>query len=258
MRARILMAVLALVGAVGLTRADDKPLDRTELDKRIVATVYESAVTGTDIFNKGAHAECVRLYQGTLMAVVPLLDHRAKLQSDVKARLERAKGMKPVDAAFELRTALDEVQNTIAPPAKKETKEPSKEPTKEPMKKALWDRLGGEAAVKLVVHDFVLLTAENPKVNFFRDGKYKLDAKGVERLEKVLVELISEVTGGPLKYSGKSMKELHKGMGITDAEFDAMAGDLVATLKKYKVPQAEIDELVKIVAGTRGDIVEKK
>ncbi|HEY1191117.1 MAG TPA: group 1 truncated hemoglobin [Gemmata sp.] len=254
MRARILMAVLVLGGAAGLTRADDKPLDRAELDKRVVATVYEAAVLGTDIFNKGAHAECVRLYQGTLMAVVPLLDHRAKLQADVKARLERAKGLKPVDAAFELRTALDEVQNTIVPPAKKDPKDPN-DPTG--TKKTLWDRLGGEAAVKAVVHDFVLAAAEDKKVDFTRGGKYKLDAKGVEALEKSLVDMVSAATGGPRKYTGKSMKEAHKGMGITDAEFDALAGHLVATLKKFKVPQAEIDELVKIVASTRGDIVEK-
>ena len=53
------------------------------------------------------------------------------------------------------------------------------------------------------------------------------------------------------------MKDSHKGMLITNKEFDALGGVLVATLKKYKVPQAEIDELVKIVESTRGDIVEK-
>jgi hemoglobin len=73
-----------------------------------------------------------------------------------------------------------------------------------------------------------------------------------------LVELVSAVSGGPLKYTGRPMKELHAGMMISDAEFDALAGHLVATLKKYNVPQKEIDELVGIVAATRKDIVEKK
>jgi hemoglobin len=125
-------------------------------------------------------------------------------------------------------------------------------------KKPLWDRLGGEKAVKVVVHEFVAEAAKDPKVNFDRNGKYKLDAKAVEHLEKTLVELVSSVTGGPLKYTGKSMKESHKGMGITDDEFKALAGHLVAVLKKHKVPQAEIDELIKIVATTHDDIVEKK
>ncbi|MBA4065776.1 MAG: hypothetical protein C0501_19070 [Isosphaera sp.] len=122
-------------------------------------------------------------------------------------------------------------------------------------KKSLWDRLGGEKAVRAVVHDFVGAAATDPKVNFFRDGKYKLDAKGVERLEQLLVEFVSAAAGGPLKYTGRDMKTSHTGMKITDAEFGALAGHLVATLKKFNVPQAEIDELVKAVAGTKGDIV---
>ena len=46
-------------------------------------------------------------------------------------------------------------------------------------------------------------------------------------------------------------------MGITEAQFDAIAGDLIAVLKTYRVPQKEIDELVGIIATTKGAIVEK-
>ncbi len=125
-------------------------------------------------------------------------------------------------------------------------------------KKSLWDRLGGEKAVRAVVKEFVAVAAPDPKVNFFRDGKYKLDAAGVEKLEQQLVELVSAVSGGPLKYTGRDMKAAHAGMKITDAEFGALAGHLIATLKKFNVPQAEIDELVKAVASTQADIVEVK
>ena len=122
----------------------------------------------------------------------------------------------------------------------------------------MWDRLGGQKSVEAVVHDFVGAAATNKKVNFFRDGKYKLDAAGVTRLEKLLVELISATSGGPLKYTGRDMKSSHAGMQITEDEFNALAGDLVDTLKKYKVPQTEIDELVAIVASTKKDMVEVK
>jgi hemoglobin len=248
MRARIVLAMLVLAGASGLTRAQDKPLERADLDKRIVLTVYESARLGTDLFNKGGHAECFRLYQGTVMAVVPLLDHRPKLQASAKARLDKAAKMEPAKGAFELRAALDEIQNEIAPP-----KGGEKGP-----KLTLWDRLGGEKGVRVVVHDVVLAAAEDKAVNFLRDGKVKLDQKGIAHLEQMLVEQISEATGGPLNYTGRSMKDVHRGMMITDKEFDALGAILVATLKKHKVAQAEIDELVKIVESTRADIVEKK
>jgi hemoglobin len=240
MRARFVLALTLLGATVSLARADDKPVDRAEIDKRVVAVVYEAAVAGTNLFNAGNHEGCYRLYQGTVNALVPMLDHRAKLQSTVKGLAAKAATQKSVEGAFTLREALDAIQNDIAPG-----------------KKTLWDRLGGEPAVKAVVNDFVLLAADDPKVNFFRNGKFKLDAAGVEKLKTQLVELVSAVSGGPLKYTGRDMKTSHKGMGITDAEFDALAGHLIAVLKKYKVPQTEIDELVKIVASTRGDIVEK-
>lgn len=246
MRARVLLAMLTLIGAVGLTRAQDKPVERTELDKRIVGAVYESAVRGTEIFNKGNHEGCYRLYEGTLIALVPMLDHRAKLQATVKIRLANASKMKSADAAFELRTALDEIQNDIAPA--KDKKGP-------PTATTLWERLGGEKGVKAVVHDVVLSAAEDKKVNFLRDGKYKVD---IPALEKSLVEFISSATGGPLKYTGKNMKDAHKGMMISNAEFDALGEIVIASLKKFKVPQADIDELVKIIETTRKDIVEPK
>jgi len=119
--------------------------------------------------------------------------------------------------------------------------------------KSLYERLGGEAAITAVVDDFTARAAADPKVNFFRDGKYaKMD---VAQFKKHLVAMVASATGGPQKYTGRDMKTAHKGMRITDAEFDALAANLVATLDKFKVPAKEKDELLKIVGSTRPDIV---
>lgn len=262
MRARITLAAVVLFAAGGLTRAQDRPLERTELDKRVVGAVYETAVKGTEIFNKGDYGGCYRLYEGTLMAVAPLLDHRPKLQGVVKERLKRAGQLKTAaDAAFELRKALDEIQDDIAPAKDKkiDDKEKEKDKGKEPKPATMWDRLGGEKGVRKVVDDLVAAAADDPKVDFFRGGKFKpKDDKAVPHLKQMLVEMISENTGGPLKYTGKSMAEAHKGMMISDAEFDALGGHLVAALKKNGAAQADIDAIVKVVETTRKAIVEKK
>src|SRR5262245_37038197 len=208
MRGRILGALVLVVAVVAVSRADDRPLDRTELDKRVVKAVYEAALKGTDIFNKGKHEECLRYYEGVLLGIQPMLDHRPKLMDSVKGRMDKARGLKTVDAAFALREALDEIQNDIAPGKVDSGKT---EVGKGDLKKmSLWDRLGGEKAVRAVVKDFVAAAAEDKKVNLTRDGKFKPDAKGIERIENLLVELISETTGGPLMYSGKkTMKDVH-------------------------------------------------
>ncbi len=111
-----------------------------------------------------------------------------------------------------------------------------------------------------MVADFVGRTAANPKVNFTRKGtgaEWEASKENVEKLSKHLIQLVSKVTGGPSTYEGRGMEEVHKGMKITNAEFDAMAGDLIATLDKFKVPAAEKEELLKIVGTTRGAIVEE-
>lgn len=230
--------LVATVLATAASAAD--PLPRDEVDKRAKMSARMAVDTGAELFNTGNQEGCYRLYEGTLWALKPMLDHRPDLTKLIQDKLDKAKATAGVSGkAFALREALDAVMALGD-------------------KKPLWDRLGGEAAVSVVVHDFVLAAAPDPKVNFLRDGAFTLDEAGVKRLERRLVELVSAVSGGPLKYTGKDMKSAHKGMKITEAEFNALAGHLVATLKKYKVPQAEMDELVGIVASTARDIVEVK
>lgn len=128
------------------------------------------------------------------------------------------------------------------------------------MGKSLWDRLGGEPAVTAVVDDFVGRAASDPKVNFTRKGhpaEWNASPANVAKLKKGLVTFISENTGGPLKYKGKDMVAVHTGMEISDAEFNALAADLGASLDKFKVPAKEKNELIAVVASTRGSIVNK-
>ena len=250
MRARALALVVFVLAAGSMTRAEDRALERVDLDKRVVKTVYETAVLGTELWNKSQNYEgCFRLYQGTLAAVIPLLDHRPKLAAMAKDKFDKAKSMKAVEGATLLREALDEIQNEIAPGSKPD-------PKVEPKKTTLWERLGEEKGVKKIVDDLLSLAIEDKDVNLLR-GK-KLDLQGVSHFKEMLVAFISEGTGGPIKYKGKDMKTAHAGMKITDKEFDALGAILVDVLKKNKVAQADIDELMKAVAATKKDIVEGK
>ena len=124
--------------------------------------------------------------------------------------------------------------------------------------KSLYDRLGGEPAITAVVDDFVGRAAGDPKVNFTRKGtamEFDANAANVAHLKAMLVQFIGSATGGPQHYQGRAMKPVHAGMNITDAEFNAIAGDLKATLDKFKVPAKEQGELMAIVGTTRADIV---
>jgi hemoglobin len=67
--------------------------------------------------------------------------------------------------------------------------------------------------------------------------------------------MVCWATGGPQKYTGRSMKESHQHLMITAAEWEAFLDDLQQTLGKFAVPQADQAEIKAIIASTRSDIV---
>src|SRR5262249_13974812 len=133
---------------------------------------------------------------------------------------------------------------------------PGAAPGPSPLAKTLWDRLGGEANVKRVVDDFVATAVPDPAVNFLRDGKYKPDGAALAALKRHRVQFISLATGGPMEYEGKNMKEVHQGMGISNAEFDAAATHLRRALEKNGARPEDVRDVMAAVGGTRRDIVE--
>ena len=95
-------------------------------------------------------------------------------------------------------------------------------------------------------------------MNFTRKGtpvEWKATPEAVAKLKERLVELVGAVTGGPQKYTGKSMKDAHKGMKITDAQFNKTGGHLSASLDKFNVAAADKTALLNAIGGMKPDIV---
>ena len=120
----------------------------------------------------------------------------------------------------------------------------------QPQDKSLYERLGGKPAITAVVDDFVARVAADSRIN----GKFA--NANIPRLKMLLVEQICQASGGPCTYTGRDMKTSHAGMGIKGSEFDALVGDLVATLNKFKVPEREKNELLGALGPMKKDIVE--
>lgn len=116
--------------------------------------------------------------------------------------------------------------------------------------KSLYDRLGGVDAIKAVVKDFVEeRVAKDNRINA------RFMNTDIPKLEGLLTDQICAATGGPCTYTGRSMKETHAGMHITEAEFTALVEDLEASLEKFNVGKAEQDELIGALAKMHDDIV---
>lgn len=117
------------------------------------------------------------------------------------------------------------------------------------MAPSLYERLGKKEAITAVVDDFVARVAADSRIN----GKFA--NANIPRLKQMLVDQVCEASGGPCKYTGRDMKSAHAGMAITGAQFDALVGDLVATLNKFKVPAREQGELLSVLGPMKKDIV---
>jgi hemoglobin len=123
--------------------------------------------------------------------------------------------------------------------------------------KKLYDRLGGKPAIKAVVDEFVANCAKDTRVNSFF-AAVGSDPARMAAFKTKVVDQVCQASGGPCKYTGRSMKEAHKGMGISDAQFNAVVEDLTKALDKFKVPAPEKTELLAALSPMRPDIVEKK
>jgi truncated hemoglobin YjbI len=248
-------------------QTDGKTKPRTT-DQEIRAALKDVINRGADLFNppRNDHDGCSRLYQGGLLALRPLLKGHPDLKKAADQGLIEAERITdPIDRSFALRKVLDRIRKDLLKKGgdmklgekKKgpvtEIEEKKKDRDKTVADSTLWKRLGGEDGVRKVVADFVASTAADPKVDFTRGGKYKVD---VNMLQTALVEMISGAAGGPLRYTGPDMKEVHKGMHITALEFNRTVEHLKRALKENAVPQDAAQELLRMVESTRRFIVD--
>ena len=139
-------------------------------------------------------------------------------------------------------------------------------------KLALFDRLGGVPGISNIVVDFMPRALQDPRVNWQRNGVTRggfsfhsgksvawIDTpENVARLRKHLVQFLALATGGPAHYDGKEIKSVHADMHISNPEFDAVIGDLKASLDKLQIPNKEQKELLAIVESTRPEIVTER
>jgi hemoglobin len=123
---------------------------------------------------------------------------------------------------------------------------------------SLYDRLGGVYSIATVVDDLIDRVMADPRLNanpVVDEAHHKVPPAGFKYLA---TEMVCWASGGPQRYTGRSMADSHRHLNITPPEWDAFMDDLQQTLDKFKVPLSEQAELRAIVQSTYDDIVIKK
>ena len=119
---------------------------------------------------------------------------------------------------------------------------------------SLYKRLGGYDALAAVTDVFIGRLVNDKKLGRFFTGA---SDNSKMRIRQLVVDQLCAATGGPCVYIGRDMKASHKGLGITEEDWNIAVKHLVATMTKFKVPEKEQKEVAAALTTLKADIVEK-
>ncbi len=115
---------------------------------------------------------------------------------------------------------------------------------------SLYSRLGGQSGVTAIADALIDRTANDPVAGRSFAGS------NLNRIKSLLAEQLCDLSGGPCHYSGDSMKQVHGGHRISEAEFNRMVASLQAVLKERHVDLRSRNQLLRLLAHMKRDIVE--
>ena len=111
--------------------------------------------------------------------------------------------------------------------------------------------LGGKAGIDKIVADFIPIILADQRIGRFFE---KMDK---QEFAAALSDQFCELSGGPCKYKGKEMREAHEGMGISNANFNALAEDLQIAMENNHISTSVANKLVAKLAPMQRPIVSK-
>ena len=120
----------------------------------------------------------------------------------------------------------------------------------------LYARLGGYDFIAKFVDTAFPKVAGHPQLQRLFQG-HSQDSQLRQR--QLIVDALCQAAGGPCVYTGRAMKPVHTGLGITAADWSVFVGILGGTLEHLKVSPAERKEFLELLDRRfRPDVVEAR
>lgn len=114
---------------------------------------------------------------------------------------------------------------------------------------SLYNALGERAGIDEFIHTFADIVKADERINQHFLGL------NFRRFEDKLAEQICFEAGGPCAYTGDRMQDVHVGMAITEAQFNALVEDLLDAMEQHQVSVAAQNQLVALLAPMRKNII---
>lgn len=117
---------------------------------------------------------------------------------------------------------------------------------------SLYEQIGGKDAIDAAVDVFYGKVLADERISHWFET---VDMKKQRGKQKAF---LAYAFGAPVKYTGQDMRNGHAHLvakGLNDDDFNAVAENLVGTLKELGVAQELIDQVVALVETTRDDVL---
>ena len=118
-------------------------------------------------------------------------------------------------------------------------------------KPTLYDKLGGNAGVTAIVSGTLEYTLKDERI------AHTFAESNVPRVEKLLIEQICDLTGGPCTSSGQNMERTHRGLELTSLHFNALVENMQKAMDDAGTPFMAQNQLLAILAPMHGDVTGK-
>ena len=125
----------------------------------------------------------------------------------------------------------------------------------EPPKPTLYERVGGVNNIAVLLDDVIDRSYVDPvfSANPHIHKAHQRYPKAVYKFNATA--LACQVFGGPQKYTGRTLKEAHQHLHITEKEWNALIAIFRDSMNSYKVPQREQGEIIAILESTKDQVI---
>lgn len=114
---------------------------------------------------------------------------------------------------------------------------------------SLYQDLGQQTGIAQLVDAFIV------EIGYTRSVLHHFSDTDLDRFRQKLIEQLCMLSGGPCEYTGDSMLQVHQGMHITEAEFNAVVDALIRAMEKTNIAYPVQNRLLAELVPMRGEII---
>tara|TARA_R110001599_G_scaffold353463_1_gene592962 strand:+ start:4182 stop:4634 length:453 start_codon:yes stop_codon:yes gene_type:complete len=114
---------------------------------------------------------------------------------------------------------------------------------------SLYAQLGEQQGITRIVDYFLAeLAGDDDVLPMFANTN-------IERFREKLIEQLCFLADGPCEYTGDSMRDVHRGMDISHAQFNSVVDDLIRAMERQGVAVRAQNALLQRLAALYGEVV---